>query len=45
MVAKNDGELDNLSENSKDLEEDKDDNAKTYCIINGNGYNIIKAVM
>lgn len=45
LIKKNDGELDDLSEDSMDREEDKDDNARTFCIINGNGYNIIKNVM
>lgn len=45
LIKKNDGELDNLSEDSRDVEEDKDDNSRTYCIISGNGYNIINAVM
>ena len=36
-------DLPDLSEDDLDLVEEKmDANAKTFCIINGNGYNVIK---
>ena len=34
--------LADLSEDDLDLEEEKNEDARTYCIINGNGYNVIK---
>lgn len=39
-------DLADLSEDDLDLEEEKkDENAHKYCIINGNGYNIIKKAL